>query len=197
VAAPCAWQSFTETQLVARCRQGSREAFGELVRRYQGLAVGIAYRMSGEVMLAEDVAQEAFLRAWQRLSGFEHRGEGSFRGWLCRIVTNLTLDRLRQVRPTVPLDKVALTRGEAPDELHVRREKARLVREAVLRLPEGCRAALILREYEQLSYREIAEALDIPVGTVMSRLNYARNKLRQELASQLGGHLEHVEAEHA
>jgi RNA polymerase sigma-70 factor (ECF subfamily) len=187
----------TEAQLVARCRQGSKDAFGELVCRYQGLAVGIAYRMSGEVMLAEDVAQEAFLRAWQRLPGFEYRGAGSFRAWLCRIVTNLMLDRLRQARPNVPLHQVAIPGNETPDEVQQRQEKGQLVRRAVLRLPVSCRAALILREYEQLSYREISEALQIPIGTVMSRLHYARSRLRQELAGQLDAHQEHREADQA
>lgn len=179
------WQQCTEAQLVARSQQGDKDAFGELVRRYQRLVVGIAYRMSGDAMLAEDASQDAFLRAWQRLDRFECRGAGSFRAWLCRIATNITVDRLRKVRPTVQLEALPLPGGVRPDEAHLRREETQAVRAAVLRLPAASRAALILREYEGLSYREIAEALSIPIGTVMSRLNYARRKLRQELAGQL------------
>ena len=181
---PSPWEQLTESQLVARSQEGDKEAFGELVRRYQRLVVGIAYRMSGDASLAEDAAQDAFLRAWRQLSRFQYRGRGSFRAWLCRIVTNITTDRLRRARPMVSLDALSLPGGPGPDETYLRNEEAQRVREAVLRLPEASRAALILREYEGLSYREIAEALNIPLGTVMSRLNYARKKLRQELRGQ-------------
>ncbi|MDH7486943.1 MAG: sigma-70 family RNA polymerase sigma factor [Anaerolineae bacterium] len=176
--------TLTEGQLVARSQQGDKEAFTELVRRYQRLAISIAYRMSGDAMLAEDAAQEAFLRAWQRLASFEHRGAGSFRAWLCRIVTNMTTDLLRKAHLTAPMEALSLPGGVCPDEAHLRQEQAQAVQAAILRLPEASRATLILREYEGLSYREISEALGIPMGTVMSRLNYARNRLREELASQ-------------
>ena len=184
MASPSAWERLTEGQLVARSQRGDKDAFGELVRRYQRLAVSIAYRMSGDAMLAEDAAQDAFLRAWQRLASFEYRGAGSFRAWLCRIVTNMTTDLLRKARPTAPIEALSLPGGVRPDEAHLRQEQAQTVRAAILRLPQASRVALILREYEGLSYREIAEALDIPMGTVMSRLSYARNKLREELADQ-------------
>jgi len=179
-----AWQGLTDEQLVGLCRQGDEEAFGELIRRHQRLVVGIAYRMSGDTMLAEDAAQDACIRAWRRLPSFRARGAGSFRAWLCRIATNVTIDRLRRSRPTVPLDGLALAGSLRPDEAYLRREKTEVVRAAILRLPEASRAALILREYEGLSYREISETLGIPVGTVMSRLHYARGRLRKELADQ-------------
>jgi len=182
-----AWERLTEGQLVARSREGDKEAFGELVHRYQRLVIGIAYRMSGDAALAEDAAQDAFLRAWQSLPSFEHRGAGSFRAWLCRITINITTDRLRRAHPTVALEAQSLPGGLRPDEAYLRSEEAQAVREAILRLPEASRAALILREYEGLSYREIAEALNIPMGTVMSRLNYARRKLREELEANRGG----------
>jgi len=178
------WQGLTDEQLVGRCQQGDRHAFGEFVRRYQRLVTGIAYRMSGDIMLAEDIAQDAFVRAWQRLPGFQPRRAGSFRAWLCRIVTNMTIDRLRRSRPTIPLDKLPLEGSVRPAEAYLRQEQARAIRAAILRLPEASRVTLILREYEGFSYREIAEALSIPTGTVMSRLSYARRKLRQELADQ-------------
>jgi len=176
------WQGLTDEQLVGICRQGDKEAFGELVRRYQRLVVGIAYRMSGDTMLAEDAAQDACLRAWRRLTSFRPRGAGSFRAWLCRIATNVTVDRLRRSRPTVALHDLALTGSLRPDEAYLHKEKTETVQAAILRLPEASRAALILREYEGFSYREISETLGIPVGTVMSRLHYARGKLQKELA---------------
>ena len=179
-----AWQGSTDEQLVGLCRQGDKEAFGELIRRHQRLVVGIAYRMTGDTMLAEDLAQDACIRAWRRLPSFRPRGAGSFRAWLCRIATNVTIDRLRTSRPTVPLHDLALAGSLRPDEAYLHREKTEAVQAAILRLPEASRAALILREYEGLSYREIAETLGIPVGTVMSRLHYARASLRKELADQ-------------
>ena len=136
------WQQCTEAQLVARSQQGDKDAFGELVRRYQRLVVGIAYRMSGDAMLAEDASQDAFLRAWQRLDRFECRSAGSFRAWLCRIATNITVDRLRKARPTVPLEALPLPGGVRPDEAHLRSEETQAVRAAVLRLPAASRAAL-------------------------------------------------------
>jgi RNA polymerase sigma-70 factor (ECF subfamily) len=178
------WQGLTDEQLVGICRQGGKEAFGELVRRHRRLLVGIAYRMSGDAMLAEDAAQDACIRAWRRLPSFQPRGAGSFRAWLCRIATNVAIDRLRRSRPTVPLQDLDLTGSVRPDDAYLRKEKAEAVQSAILRLPEASRAALILREYEGLSYREISEALGIPVGTVMSRLHYARGRLQKELADQ-------------
>jgi RNA polymerase sigma-70 factor (ECF subfamily) len=174
--------SLADEELLILSQEGDRKAYGELVTRYQRLVVGIAYRMSGDVMLAEDAAQDAFVRAWERLDRFTSRGEGSFRAWLCRIVTNMTLDRLRREHPAVPLDDVHLSGGPRPSERLLEEERSRSVRNAILQLPEASRAALVLREYEDLSYREIAAVLDIPLGTVMSRLNYARGKLRKSLA---------------
>ncbi|MBC7243159.1 MAG: sigma-70 family RNA polymerase sigma factor, partial [Anaerolineae bacterium] len=110
------------------------------------------------------------------------------RVWLGRIVTNTTLDYLRRQNPEQPLDETVPPAPSAEETplRHLEREEMRqLVRQAVLSLPAQCRVALILREYEGLSYREIAEMLDIPMGTVMSRLHYARQLLRERLAPLL------------
>lgn len=172
-----------EAVLLARSRAGDKDAFGALAQRYCSFAVGVAYRMTGSSQLAEDLAQEAFIKAWRKLPQF--RGDCSFRVWLGRIVTNTTLDYLRRQNPEQPLDEAVLPAPPAEDAplRHLEREEMRqLVRQAVLSLPAQCRVALILREYEGLSYREIAETLDIPMGTVMSRLHYARQLLRDKLA---------------
>lgn len=176
----------TELDWIARAQQGDRGAFGELVSRYQESVVNVVYRMCGDPQLAEEAAQEAFLRAWQRLGDF--RMEASFRSWICRIAVNLALDRLRREPLSISLDDLPLASPAAGPELAVeRQERARLVQQAVLGLPPACRAALVLREYEGLSYQEIADALGVPIGTVMSRLSYARGQLRQALASYLEG----------
>ena len=140
----------------------------------------MVYRMCGDAALAEEAAQEAFLRAWQNLRRYNPRF--AFRSWVYRIALNVAVDALRRERPTTDLDAEPLASGaESPEAWLERKQQAEQVRQAVLDLPPASRAVLVLREYEALSYHEIAEALDIPVGTVMSRLNYARSQLRRAL----------------
>lgn len=168
-----------EAELIRRSLAGDGDAFGILVERYQGLAINISYRMIGELPLAEDLAQEAFLKAWLNLSSF--RGESTFRSWLGRIVTNSTIDYVRRQARFPGSHEHWVAQIDTPAALIMQEETRERVRSAVLSLPMHCRAALVLREYEELSYKEIAQALGIPLGTVMSRLNYARNRLRELL----------------
>ena len=170
-----------ESELVSQAQQGDRSAFGELVRHHRSGVINVVYRMCGDPQLAEDSAQEAFIRAWQKLPGYQPRSP--FRNWLYRIATNVALDTLRRERDTVDVDKVQLsTRTQGPEDSFDQSERAELVREAVLALPPASRAVLVLREYEGLSYKQIAATLGIPIGTVMSRLNYARTQLAATLA---------------
>jgi RNA polymerase sigma-70 factor, ECF subfamily len=141
--------------------------------------------MAGHAELAEDMVQEAFIKAWLNLPRF--RGECSFRSWLGRIVTNTTIDYLRRNAATVILDEDVPSATASPQALAMQAESREQIRRAVLSLPAQSRAALVLREYEDLSYKEIAQVLDIPIGTVMSRLNYARGRLRELLEPQLPG----------
>jgi RNA polymerase sigma-70 factor (ECF subfamily) len=155
-----------------------------LVLRYRKLALGVAYRVSGDATLAEDIAQEAFVRVWNKLPTF--RPEGSFKGWLCRIAANLTIDALRRRKPTVDIAETSLPAlADGPEASVLREERAAAVREAITSLPLHSRTALVLREYEGLSYKEIADVLDIPLGTVKSRLSDARLRLQSQLASYL------------
>ncbi len=177
-------EGMSETGLVSRAQTGDREAFGALVQQHHPGVINVVYRLCGDADLAEDTAQEAFLRAWQHLNSF--KPGTSFRNWLYRIAVNAALDVLRRERPVVNLDDIELAGSVDPLESGLeRRERARQVRTAVLGLPEACRAVLILREYESLSYAEIADTLDIPLGTVMSRLNYARRLLLGQLSPEL------------
>jgi len=174
----------TELDLVTRAQHGDRGAFTELVRRHREGVINVVYRLCGDVHLAEDAAQEAFIRAWQHLPGYRPRSP--FRNWVYRIATNAALDVLRREKETVDVDAVSLVSpGEGPEATLEGKERGERVRQAVLALPSASRAVLVLREYEGLSYREIADTLGIPVGTVMSRLNYARNRLRESLAPHL------------
>lgn len=172
----------SEHDLIEQARSGDRHAFGELVLLHRPGVVNVIYRMCGDAHLAEDAAQDAFIKAWDKLHTWQPRS--AFRNWLYRIATNTALDALRKARPTVDIDDLPIAAGGAGTEARVeQRQRAKLVQQAVLSLPEASRSVLILREYEGLSYREIADTLDIPMGTVMSRLNYARTRLRDILSA--------------
>lgn len=173
--------SMTDAGLVESARQGDRQAFRMLVDRHWQAAAGVVYRMVGDRNAAQDAAQEAFLRAWQQLDGY--KPEHSFRSWICTIAVRAAIDRLRRERDTESIEPYHLQAANGRPECDLEaRERADQVRKAVLALPPASRAVLVLREYEGFSYQEIAEALQIPIGTVMSRLNYARTKLRLILA---------------
>jgi len=173
-----------EHLLIKRAQDGDRGAFGELVRQHRAGVVNVVYRMSGDAALAEDAAQECFIRAWENLH--RYRPRSAFRNWLYRIATNCALSELRRTRPVVDADGLQLRDSRQSPEARVEeRERASLVQGAVLALPDASRSALVLREYEGLSYRDIAETLEIPLGTVMSRLNYARRHLRSALADYM------------
>lgn len=172
-----------EGQLVRQALEGDKGAFGELVRLHQQSVRSLAYRLCGDASLADDAAQETFLRAWQALGKYEHRG--SMRNWLLRIVTNVVTDSLRRPQPAYLDPSDVPSPAESPSEAAERHELRARVQQAVLNLPRAARAALILREFEGLSYAEIAEVLDVPVGTVMSRLHYARQALRRTLTPEL------------
>ncbi len=176
----------SELDLIARAKRGDRQAFGDLVRTHRAGVVNVVYRMCGDANLAEDAAQEAFVRAWRGLPNYRTRSP--FRNWVYRIAINAALDALRRRRETVDVESLPLADpNRGPEAALQDKERDELVRRAVLELPPASRGALVLREYEGLSYREIADTLNIPMGTVMSRLNYARQRLRQRLARELEG----------
>jgi RNA polymerase sigma-70 factor (ECF subfamily) len=173
-----------ETELVTRAQGGDRNAFSELVCAYSQGVLNVVYRMCGDLQLAEDAAQETFIRAWQRLPSF--RPGGSLRSWLYRIGVNTAVDMLRKEKHILPqaVEDLHLRDSQpGPEALAEDAERVQMVQGAVMSLPDASRAVLVLREFEGLAYREIAEALDIPVGTVMSRLNYARKLLKEKLQS--------------
>ena len=171
----------SETRLITNAQQGDRNAFGELIRRHHAGVVNVVYRMCGDVQLAEDAAQDAFIQAWLHLRSF--RPGSSLRNWLFRIAVNAALDVLRGKETTAEaLETLTLADAAAdPEAALSQKEQAMLIQRAILSLTETSRAVLVLREYNDLTYQEIAAALDIPVGTVMSRLNHARGCLREIL----------------
>ena len=176
----------TELDLIRKAQKGDRWAFGQLVQHHREGVINVVYRMCGDVGLAEDAAQEAFVRAWTHLP--RYKPHSPFRNWVYRIAVNVARDALRRERPSVDIDTVVVASPErglqAAAEVE---ESSQRVREAVLDLPPASRSVLVLREYEDLSYKEIADTLGIPIGTVMSRLNYARGLLRRTLTPYMEG----------
>lgn len=175
-----------ETSLIEQAQNGDRSAYGELVRCHYTGVVNVVYRLCGDTGLAEDMAQEAFLKAWNNLSSF--RLGSSLRNWLYRIAVNATLDVLRRrSEETLEEERMEMQADQTPgpEAAVIAREQTAFLQQAMKSLPEAARSVLVLREYGELSYQEIAAVLDIPVGTVMSRLNYARNRLRELLYAQV------------
>lgn len=170
-----------EDELIRSAAAGNAGAFSQLVRKYRPQVLRTAYGIVGSTMEADDVAQEAFVKAWMSLP--DYRRDAGFSTWLYRITVNAAIDAVRRRRPEAPLDDAMPARRPAPEEETVSRDESRRVRAAIEELPAAARAALVLREYEQLSYREIAAVLQIPIGTVMSRLSYARQILKERLLS--------------
>lgn len=172
--------------LVDRARRGDRSACEELFYRHRGAAFGIAYRLLGHEQDAQDAVQDGLVKAIAHLRDFD--GRSGFRTWLLRIVTNAALDvgRKRKRRPTVTLGDGS-TNGVEPSRLEdpahglYRQDLRRVLDAALARLSPSARTTFVLFAEAGMSYKEIAETLEIPIGTVMSRLNHARMKLQSFL----------------
>jgi RNA polymerase sigma-70 factor, ECF subfamily len=178
----------SETELVVRAQGGDRNAFSELVRIHAQGVLNVIFRMCGDAQVAEDAAQETFIRAWSHLDSFRTDHETTMRNWLYRIGLNTATDMLRKEKRILPGDVEDFHLADpqlGPEGVYLQEERTALVQEAISSLPDASRAVLVLKEYEGLSYREIADALDIPIGTVMSRLNYARRILKEKLEGQM------------
>jgi len=171
-------------EFVSRLRAGDRRAFEELVRTQQHRVYGLALRMLGNAAEAQDVAQEAFLRAHRGLADF--RGAARLSTWLYQIVSRLCLNRLAgSERRLARHGEEALARvpdaRPGPDQALERGELEEALHRAIAELPEERRIVVVLRDVEGLAYEEIAEVLELPVGTVRSRLHRARLDLKEKL----------------
>ena len=183
-----------EIDLIEQAQRGDRNAFSDLVGIHVQGVRNVIYRMCGDTHIAEDAAQEAFVQAWLHLSSY--RPQTSLRNWLYRIAVNAATDILRREKRILPhsLEDLPLTDSRpGPEATVFQTERIALIQKEILSLPDASRAVIVLREYEEMSYHEIADALDIPLGTVMSRLNYARKLLKEKLEPKL---FRQVEVEH-
>lgn len=171
-------QAAIERQWVARCRIGDESALTHLIERHRTRLVRTAANLLRDKHEAEDVAQEAFLKGFREIGKL--RDDRAFSGYLYRICVRLCMDRLRLKRAEIAeLDSIQLDEGSTIEN--------RVVIEKLLAcMPYDLRATLVLREVEQLSYEEVAEAMGVPVGTVRSRLHAAREKFRKLWMEQVG-----------
>ncbi len=186
----------TDQQLVKRAQRGDTRAFDLLVLKYQGRIAALISRYINNSAEVEDVAQEAFIKAFRALPKF--RGESAFYTWLYRIAANAAKNHLvaRGRRPTSDADvddaeyfdaAEGLRDTESPEDTLLGDELADVVRSALEDLPEELRMALTLREFDGLSYEEIAEVMECPVGTVRSRIFRARDAVDIRVRAQLRG----------
>ncbi len=183
----------SDIELIQLAQANDHVAFETLVRRYSERAYRAAYRVVRDQQAAEEVLQEALIKAYRALPRFEARS--SFYTWLYRITVNLALDRRRRGKraPAVEWDdaiaheidpRSTLPEPANPEVASLRLEVRELVAEGIQTLPDGQREVLLLREVDGLSYEEIADTMQISKGTVMSRLHYARKKMMAFLAAR-------------
>lgn len=177
----------TDHDLLIRAADGDRTALDELFRRYRTVAFRVAYRLLGSEADALDAVQEAFIKAFTHLERF--RGQSSFKTWLLRIVSNAALDLGRYRRrtgwnePTPPLNTHRTCDDRPGPDSEVHRADLRTAIDAALaRLPATQRQTFVLHVDGEMTYREVADVLGVSIGTVMSRLYYARQKLKTLLA---------------
>jgi RNA polymerase sigma-70 factor (ECF subfamily) len=191
--APLPAAGFADAALVALARDGDREAREELARRCRRPAYVLALQLLGDPDDALDVAQDSLIRLLESFGRFDP--SRPLRPWLARIVRNRALDlrRHRRARPTLSLDALlddghpeAPAAAEGPEERAERRELQRRIWRALQETSPAHREILVLRDYQDLSYQEIAAVLGVPVGTVMSRLHAARRSLRRALEAGAG-----------
>ena len=181
----------TDRELVEKAKQGDQSAFEQLVLENQNRAYSLALRLIGDREEAADLAQEAFVRAWQGLEQFQ--GGSSFATWVYRLTTNVCIDYLRKkkrreaVEPVVSLDDPDSGWAEPstwerdPQRLLERSERGEALARGLEKLPDWQRQVLVLRELSGLSYQEIGQALSLDIGTVKSRIARARLSLRKIL----------------
>jgi len=180
-----------DKKLVEQALAGKTESFEQLVRKYQDRLYNTLVHITGSTHEAEEVAQDAMMQAHAKLDSF--RGHSSFYTWLYRIAFNMSISRQRKKRPRVSLNQIQENAGidpidaaERPDAAIERSERAHQVHVALSKLSEEYRTVLVLREIEECDYSTICDMLDIPIGTVRSRLSRARTTLRDHLRQAIG-----------
>lgn len=176
---------------IKQIKKGDQDAFGEIVDLFKDKIYQLSYRMVGNAHEAEDIAQEAFIRAYMNIHTYDTNRK--FSTWLYRIATNLTIDRIRKKKPDYYLDaEVAGTEGltmysqvaadvQLPEDELQSLELQEEIQQQILSLPDKYRSVIVLKYIDELSLKEISEILELPVGTVKTRIHRGREALRQQL----------------
>ncbi|SPE37835.1 RNA polymerase sigma factor [Candidatus Sulfopaludibacter sp. SbA3] len=182
-----------DTSLVSRCLRGDEPAWEELVRLHTRKVYGLCYRFTGSGGEAQDLTQEVFLRVFRTIKTFRST-EGSFATWLARVTRNLLIDHYRRTRQERVTDSIeeqlpmieeaGATAAVRPDDALAGLEASQILRATLQKLSPDLREAVILRDLQEMEYREIAEVLQIPEGTVKSRINRGRAELARLLRKQ-------------
>ncbi|OFW15298.1 MAG: hypothetical protein A3F69_02605 [Acidobacteria bacterium RIFCSPLOWO2_12_FULL_66_10] len=178
--------------LIKRCLQGDQIAWEQIVRLYWRKVFNVAYKFVGKHDAAEDLTQEIFLKIFKSLDTFDRRA--NFQTWLISVSRNLCIDHYRSVRKereTIDRDVDAnelspLSRDPSPVATLEQRDRVKLLRQALAALPESLRTAVLMRDIQERSYQEIADALDLPEGTVKSRINRGRTELARQIRELRG-----------
>jgi RNA polymerase sigma-70 factor (ECF subfamily) len=181
--------SWDDRRLIAESLRGQTAAYGVLVRRYQDRLFNTVYRLLDSPEDAQDVVQESFISAYQSLASF--KGDSQFFTWLYRIAMNAAISLRRRKRATVSLDTgskhdividpLDQSRDNQPGDAMERREEESKLQSALSRLSAEHRTVIVLKDIDDMRYEDIAEVLDVPIGTVRSRLHRARLELRELL----------------
>ena len=174
----------SDRALVLRTRRGEIQSYGELINRYERTVFNICYRLLGERRDAQDMTQEAFLRGFLNLTSFDE--ERPFGPWIYKITNNLCLNAIQHRNVTPPESDPEITSlptspQDSPESILAQTEHAEAIRQAILGLPAHYRVVLEMRHYQSLSYKEIAQALQIPLTDVKSHLYRARKRLAEIL----------------
>ena len=182
-----------DSSLVARCLRGDDSAWEELVRLHTRKVYGLCYRFTGSGSEAQDLTQEVFLRVFRTIKSFRST-EGSFATWLARVTRNLLIDHYRRTRQERVTDSIeeqlpmieeaGATAAVRADDALAGQEASQILKATLQKLSPDLREAVILRDLQEMEYREIAEVLQIPEGTVKSRINRGRAELARLLRKQ-------------
>ncbi|MBX7258398.1 MAG: RNA polymerase sigma factor [Candidatus Hydrogenedentes bacterium] len=172
--------------LVARTKTGDTEAFSELVRRHERVVYNLAYRFMRDPAMAEDMAQEAFVKAYRLLNGF--RGDCSFSTWLYRVTCSVCLTELNRRKRRAEVELTLDTVADAAKDPEETSDLPELIRRCVTKLPERYAAIMTLYYLQEVPYEEIAETMNIPMGTLKTWMHRARLQLRKIVEKEIKVH---------
>lgn len=170
--------------LIEEAKSGNKGAFSELVQRHQRLLMRVALRITRDLETAEDIVQDSFLKAYQKLGTF--KGEASFRSWLCQITINTAKNKLRARKNMVNIDDTPLAMNVNGEGIRIQVDLQRVVRAEVDQLPSKQKLALTLRIYEDLSFQEIADIMECPYDTAKANFRHGLMKLRHRFEENVG-----------